>query len=53
MREDLVVVGHRDEPAEVMVRNRSTLESIRSGFALRAWQQAGGDHDGDGSLGVV
>ncbi len=53
VREDLVTVCHRDEDAVLVVRNRESLESIRGGFALRAWQPGGGDHDGDGSAGVA
>jgi hypothetical protein len=52
VHEDLVTVCHRDEDAEMMVRDRATLESVRGGFALRAWK-SGGDHDGDGSAGAV
>ena len=53
VREDLVTVCHRDEDAEIVVRSRESLESVREGFALRAWQLGGGDPDGDGSAGVV
>ena len=53
VREELVTVCHRDEDAEIAVRDRESLESVRGGFALRAWQPGGGDHDGDGSAGVA
>ena len=53
VREELVTVCHRDEDAELAVRDRESLESVRGGFALRAWQPGGGDHDGDGSAGMV
>jgi hypothetical protein len=53
VREELVTVCHRDEDAELVVRSRESLESIRGGFALRAWQPGGSDHDGDGSAGVA
>lgn len=53
VREELVTVCHRDEDAELAVRDRESLESVRGGFALRAWQPGGGDRDGDGSAGVA
>jgi hypothetical protein len=53
VREDLVTVCHRDEDAEFVVRDWESLESIRGGFALRAWQPGGGDHDGDGGASVA
>lgn len=53
VREDLVTVCHCNEDAQVIVRSRESLESVRGGFALRAWQPGGGDRDGSGSAGVA
>jgi hypothetical protein len=53
VREDLVTVCHREEDAELVVRSRDSLDSVRGGFALRAWQPGGGDRDGGGSAGVA
>jgi hypothetical protein len=53
VREELLTLCHRDEAAQLAVRHRAALESVRCGVALRAWQSGGRDHDGDGSTGTV
>ncbi|WP_323677647.1 hypothetical protein [Halorubellus sp. PRR65] len=53
VREDLVTVCHRDEDAELVVRCRESLESVRGGFALRPWQSGSGNHNGDGGAGMA
>jgi hypothetical protein len=53
VREVLLTLCHRVEDAELVVRHRAGLESVRCGVALRAWQSGGRNPDGDGSAGVA